>query len=539
MAVRDGRSVRLPGLGAPLLGACLALAAPAAVRGETLADAIELAYQSNPSLQSARAQLRALDESYVQAHAGFRPSATAQVEPVYQEQQQLSFFGTRQTTFSNLGTASVTLSQPLYHGGATTWAVEAAADDIRASREQLRATEGQVLQQVVQAYVDVRRDQQVLAAYEGEVGILQSQLDDAIARKNAGEVTRTDVEQSQTQLDSARANLSLAQGQLQVSRAEYAAVVGQNPGDLAPPPDLPGLPLSIDEAFDAALTDSPTLREAEEAQHASSARISEARAAYSPSVQLQAQFGYSGPLTPFRARNENRGLTVGAIVQIPLLTAGLSESNVRKAVDEDDSARIGVEGARRAVVQAVSNAWNTALASRASAQSDTHAVSSARQYFADTQEEYRVGQRSTLDVLIAEQTLRGAEVAEAQAEHDAYLSQAALLNALGRLQAVNLVKDIPLYDPAAAFRRVRNRGATPWEEAVEDLDALGAPPANHERPLIAPALDPAPALLPATPLPADARPETAIPTAPRPGTTSPATPPGLGVDRGAPYTPPR
>jgi outer membrane protein len=521
------------------VGACLALAAPAGVKAETLADAIELAYQSNPSLQSARAQLRSLDESYVQAHAPFRPTATVQIEPVYSEQQQQSFFGGRTTNFSNTGTASVTVSQPLYHGGAAAWGVEAASDDIRAGRESLRATEGQVLQQVVQAYVDVRRDQQVLAAYEAEVGILQSQLDDAVARKNAGEVTRTDVEQSQTQLDSARANLSLAQGQLQVSRAEYANVVGQNPGDLAPAPSLPGLPLSIDEAFDSAMADSPTLLQAEAAEHAASARISEARAAYSPNVQLQASFGYTGPLTPLRASTENRGLTVGAIVQIPLLTAGMSESNIRKAVEDDDNARIGIEGARRAVVQAVSNAWNTALASAASATSDEHAVASARQYFADTQEEYRVGQRSTLDVLIAEQTLRGAEVAAAQAEHDAYLAQAALLNAVGRLQAVNLVKDVPLYDPAAAFRRVRNKGATPWEEALEDLDELGAPPANRARPLSAPTLDPAPTLLPGAPLPSDALPATAIPTEPRPGTTSPATPPGLGADRGAPYTPPR
>lgn len=521
-----------------ILGACLCLAAPAA-KAETLADAIELAYQSSPTLQSARAQLRALDESYVQAHSGFRPTASVRIEPAYSETQALNFFGQQAVTFTNSGSASVTVNQPLYTGGATTWAVEAAGDDIRSQREALRATEGQVLQQVVQAYVDVRRDQQILAVYQSEVGILQSQLDDAQARKAAGEVTRTDVEQSQTELDSSRAALSLAQGQLQISRSEYFAVVGQNPGDLAPTPDLPDLPVTIDEAFDAAQADSPTLKEAEDAERASSARISEARAEYKPSVELSASYGYSGPLAPFALRSENRGLSIGAVVQIPILTGGVADSQVRKAVDLNSSDRINIEGARRAVVQAVSNAWNEALANRASAQSDEHAVAAARQYFSDTEEEYRVGQRSTLDVLIAEQTLRSAEISAAQAEHDAYLAQAALLNAIGRLEAVNLVKDIPAYDPAAAFRKVRLKGATPWEEAIEDLDEIGAPGADHQRPLTAPAVLPSPASMTGPQLPPDAAPATAIPTQPLPGTTSPATPPGLGVARGAPYTPSR
>ena len=521
-----------------ILGACLCLAAPAA-KAETLADAIELAYQSNPTLQSARAQLRELDESYVQAHSGFRPTATVQIQPVYSEVQQENFFGERVTQFTNEGTASVTVSQPLYSSGATTWGVAAAADDIRAEREALRATEGQVLQAAIQAYVDVRRDQQILEVYQSEVGILQSQLDDVIARKQAGEVTRTDVEQSQTELDSSRAALSLAQGQLQVSRTEYFVAVGQNPGDLAPTPDLPDLPMTIDEAFEAAQADSPTLRQAEETEQASAARISQARSDYKPTVQLSASYGYSGPLAPFSLHAENRGLSIGAVVQIPILSAGIAESNVRKAVDQNDSDRIGIEGARRAVIQAVSNSWNTALASRASAQSDEHAVAAARQYFSDTEEEYRVGQRSTLDVLIAEQTLRSAEIAAAQAEHDAYLAQAALLNAVGRLQAVNLVKDIPAYDPAAAFRKVRLKGATPWEEAIEDLDELGAPGADRQRPLTAPAAQASPTSLTGPQLPADAAPAVANPTDPLPGTTSPQTPPGLGVARGAPYTPSR
>jgi len=192
---------------------------------------------------------------------------------------------------------------------------------------------------------------------------------------------------------------------------------------------------------------------------------------------------------------------------------------------------------RRAVVQQVSNAWNEALANRASAQSDEHAVEAARTYFADTEEEFRVGQHSTLDVLIAEQTLRSAEIAAADAEHDCYLAQAALLAAIGRMEAADLVADVPIYDPAAAFRKVQLKGSLPWEEITAEVDKLGAPDAYRETPLSAPTIATHPVLRGGAPIPADAPTSTSNPTEPIPGTTSPATPPGLGADRGAPYTP--
>ena len=504
---------------------------------ETLADAIALAYQSNPTLQSARAQLRALDENYVQARAGFRPTAEVQVQPSYQKAQQANFLGQIADQASNSSTAAVELNQPIYTGGAVTWAVEAASDDIRAARESLRNTEAQVLQTVVQAYVDVRRDQQIVAAYEAEVGILQNQLDDISARKAAGDVTRTDVEQSQTQLDSSRAALTLAEGQLQVSRAGYFAVVGQNPGTLAPEPPLPGLPLSIDEAFAAAQADNAGLLQAEQTEHAARARIGEAQAQFRPTVALSTSYGYSGPVQPFAFKTERRSLTVGVLLTVPLLTGGVAASNVRKAIETDNSDRLNVESARRSVVQSVSDAWNLAIANRASATSDQHAVDSARKYFADTESEFRVGQRSTLDVLIAEQTLRGAEISAAQAEHDCYLAQAELLAAVGRLEAADLVADVPIYDPAAAFRKVWRKDAMPWEDVVAELDKLGGPQPAHAAPLGAPAVASGPVLRAGLQIPDGAPLATSEPIEPIPNTTSPATPPGLGVDRGKPYTP--
>jgi hypothetical protein len=128
-------------------------------------------------------------------------------------------------------------------------------------------------------------------------------------------------------------------------------------------------------------------------------------------------------------------------------------------------------------------------------------------------------------------------VAAAQSEHDCYLAQAALLTAVGRMQAADLVGNLPLYDPAAAFRKVELKGAVPWEGLIAGMDRLGAPMRSTPKPLSAPAIAQGPALRSGPQIPADAPMATSAPETPLPDTSSPATPPGLGVGRGAPYTP--
>lgn len=525
--------------GPPAAALALALGAVAAsAHAETLADAVALAYQSNPQLQAQRAQVRALDETYVQARAGWRPTATAQITGSYSKSPQAGLFGGVSQVESNVGDAVLGVTQPIYTGGRTAASVRASEADILAARQTLRATEAAVLQQVVSAYADVVRDRALLAIRERDVAVLQGEVDDAMARLRAGEVTATDVAQTRTQLAQSRSGLSLAQGQLQVSRAAYAAVVGQNPGDLAPPPPLPGTPATVDQAFDAAEQENPGLRQAVLTEEASRARVSVARAADRPTLSVNAQIGYSGALTPFYGHGYDRAVSAVASLTQPLFTGGVNASNIRRALELNTSDRIGVEANRRNAVQGVSQAWNQMISDRAAVVSETDHVKVARDYFAGTQAEFTVGQRSTLDVVIAEQSLIGAEVTLTQVSHDAYVAEASLLAAVGRLEARYLVPGSPLYDPAAAFRHVAHAGAVPWEGAVALIDNLGAPAPRADRPIPAPAIDgDARIAVAGDPVGAHPTPATASPTSPVAGTTSPATPETLGRGVGAPQDP--
>ena len=398
---------------------CLALTAvlaglAVAARAETLADALALAYQSNPSLLSQRALQRQIDETYVVAEAGLRPTLSAGASAGFS--QGADNLG--RPIDRNFGQTQLSLSQPLYTGGRVSSAVRAADANVRAGRENLRAQEQAVLQTVIQAYQDVLRDQRIVAIRQTNLGLLQNQLKDTNARFEVGQLTNTEVAQSEAQLASARALLATAQAQLQISRSTYTQVVGQNPGELVVPLALPGLPATVDDGFKAAEEANPVLRRSQIAETASRARIAQVRAQTRPTFAVTGSVGYSGQISPFDTNDYARTLAATATITQPLFTGGIISSNIRSATEQNTSDRVQIEVQRRAVIQQVSQAWNTMVAARASVAANREQVRAAGVAFNGFGEQYRVGIATNRDVLIAQQTLQTADVALAQSIRD-------------------------------------------------------------------------------------------------------------------------
>jgi outer membrane protein len=528
---------------------------PGAGRAESLADAIALAYQSNPTLQAQRAQQRELDETYVQARAGWRPTASATGQAYWSRTDLGKEYGAQGAIVSNgtggynqvagggsyqenYGQGQISVTQPLYTGGKIAATVKAAEATVLAGRENLRGVEAQIILSVVSAYEDVRLNQQILGIRTDNAGVLRSQLAETQAKFDVGQVTRTDVAQAQAQLASANALLAVAKANLQISRANYAAVVGQNPGELAVEPVLPGLPAAVDQAFDIADSDNPALRQAELTEQSSRAKVIEAKAANRPTVSATAGVGYLGALQPFATQDFDRTVSGQVTITQPIFTGGVNSSLIRQAMEQNTSDRIGIEGARRTVVQTVAQAWNTMVGDQASVVSNEEQVRAAQVAFEGIREQYRVGLSTTQDVLLQQTSLENAQLVLVQARHDAYVAQAALLQAMGRLEARALVTGAPLYDPATSFNRVKNAGAAPWEPLIAALDSLGAPSVGAPPPIPAPAApgsQPASVtMIPAEPsAPTNGALSTAQPTTPAPNTTAPSTPATLGVQPGS------
>jgi outer membrane protein len=487
-------------LGAICAAAATIFAAPAFA--ETLADAIALAYDTNPTLQAQRATQRALDENFVQARAGWRPTLSLGVQDTFLESRtpragrggiDTNGDGIPDTSSAGgvseiyTGNAFLTLSQPLYTGGRVGAAVSAAEADILTGRENLRRVEQQVLGAVIQAYASVRRDQEAVRIRQDDVGVLQRQLDESKARFDVGEITRTDVAQSQARLANAISLLQTAQAQLATSRGTYAAVVGQNPGELAPEPSLAGLlPSDVDKAFDLADQNNPQIRSAQYAERASRARVAAARAERMPQVSVSADYGFSGRGRSIETDTWSQTIRARAGVSVPLFSGGLVSSRIRQQVERNNTDRINIETNRRAVLQSLTQAWNQMLAARANITSTEEQVRAATIAAEGTRQEQQVGLRTTLDVLNAEQELRAAQLARISARYDEYVSAASVLSSVGRLEARNLTPTQPQYDPKTNFQKLRiTWGWVPWEEPIGLADSVLAGKVK-EMPLEAP-----------------------------------------------------
>jgi outer membrane protein len=484
------------GLQGAVRAGCIAMLAcglAGPVGAETLADAIALAYETNPTLQAERAQLRATDEEYPQAEAGLRPTVSASGSYEYADEAISEPGSPNYSEAGGTATAVVTVTQPLYTGGLTTARMNAAQADILAERENLRATEISVLQSVVGAYLDVRRDAEQLAISQDNVSVLARQLTETQAKFDAGTLTRTDLAQSQARLAQARSQTATAQATLAEARAGYATVVGQNPGDLAPEPPIAALlPPGVDAAFDAAERDNPQLLKANYAEEGAAARLAAAKAQTRPTVSVSGQYGYVGAQegisaaalsSPLGVMESETGGSITANVNIPIFSGGMTSSQIRQAAEQDNVARIGVESARRQVLQAVSQAWNQLLGARASLAADAEQVKSDTVAFEGVREEQKVGLRTILDVLNAQYELEQSQLALVGARHDEYVAAAAVLTAMGALDARSLIPAEPRYDPKANFDKVRHAvGWTPWEPAVDALDRVGAPPVTPAPP---------------------------------------------------------
>ncbi len=431
-----------------------------AVRAETIGGALVKAYFKNPDINQQRAAVRASDENVPKATAGYRPTVSAEADAGVQQSNGglPAAAGGPFDIYSRPRGYGLTVNETLWNGERTFNSVRQAESGVMAARETLRNTEQNVLLDGVTFYMNVLRDTAILDLDRNNVEVLQEQLRQTRDRFTVGEVTRTDVAQAEASLAGAQATALGAQSTLQTSIANYRQTIGDEPKNLAPVKPLDKtLPRTITQAIAISQVEHPAIVGSLHGVDAAELNIKVIEGALYPTVgltgQVQQRFDVSGEAVP------NNALTASLVAQIsiPIYDGGTTYASTRQAKEQLGQQELQTDLQRDKVRAAVVSAWGVNENSVSIIRSAKAQVAAAEIALAGIREEAKVGQRTTFDVLTAQQTLLNARVQLVSAQHDQVVASYAVLSAIGRLSTVNLGLAAVQYDPKVHFDQVKDK----------------------------------------------------------------------------------
>ncbi|KAB7616192.1 TolC family outer membrane protein [Amylibacter sp. SFDW26] len=438
--------------------ASIALCVGAPSFATTLTDALIQAYQTNPSLRIGQNSLRATDEGVAQARGALRPtiSATASTNRTLNETTDRA---------SSSDTAALTTSVPIYAGLTGLNGVDQAKFNVQASRQALVDTEQTVLLNAVTAYMDVRRDQRNVELARNSVKVLSEEVRAARERFEVGEVTRTDVSQAESRFAASQSSLETSRAALKRSIDFYIATIGSAPKNLRTPPPAPKLPKSANDAENIAIARNPQILQQQFLVKAAEKSVDIARGNKRPTI--------TGSIS---AQQSNADLTdtsdtsaiLGLSVSQPIFQGGRLNSAERQALAQLDQEKSELQLAGVQVRQEVQSAYATWEASKASIRARREQVRAAKIAFEGTSEEAKLGARTTLDALNAEQELLEARSDLVSAIRDEYVNAYTVLSAMGLLTVDHLQLGIETYNPDTNYSAV----AKPSPLGKKRLDTL-------------------------------------------------------------------
>jgi outer membrane protein len=448
------------------LTSVMVLAAFQGASAETLESALARAYGANPNLNATRANVRVTDENVPRAKAGYRPDITASADAggsfteFERDAAPNGFGGVSPNSKSVNRTAprgvGVQINQSIFNGFRTDNSVRQAESAVLSARETLRNDEQNVLFDAASSYMNVLRDTAILNLQRNNVEVIEEQLRQTQDRFNVGEVTRTDVAQAEARLAGSRSQASLAEANLRTSIARFRQNVGVEPRELAPGRPLDRLlPRSLDTALKIAFNEHPAIQAALHGVDAAELQVKVTQGELAP------QLGISGSVAR-RFDNQSPGDQANSASIVARLTVPIYEgggevyARTRQAKETAGQRRLEADAIRDQVRAAVISSWGQLEAARAQIAAAQSQVQAAETALNGVREEARVGQRTTLDVLNAQQELLNARVNLITAQRDRVVASYAVVQASGRLSSRALGLSVAHYSAKTHFDQVKD-----------------------------------------------------------------------------------
>jgi outer membrane protein len=413
----------------------------------SLSDTLAATYNNNPGLKAARENLKAVDENMPSAIAGWLPEVSANFEN-----------GRRKTKIGGMNTNGdandhdISLKQPLFRGGRTVATMKQAKNAIMAGRSDLRRSEQDILLEAITAHMDILRDSELLELNKNNVEVLQEHLKAVNERFKLGDVTRTDVAQAKASLAQAQSQQISADGVLDSSKAAYIRVVGTEPVMLDHVEDPVEVKAPLDQIVQLALNENPVVKSAQYNAELAKNSITIQKSRLLPSVDFVADKSKQvGALSANGLDIETE--TYAVRVAVPLYQSGSEYSNIRRAKADSRRLKYELVDQENKTRQAVISAYNDFQVARSIIESSKAIIESSQIALTGTEEEAKVGSRTTLDVLDAEQNLFQARANLISAKRNEIVSSYTLFAQIGRLNAEELGLDVQLYNPKKNYNK--------------------------------------------------------------------------------------
>ena len=441
----------------------IACAGPAPVLADTIEAALVRAYQNNPQLNAQRASVRSTDENVPQALSGYRPKVALTASAGYQYTDTNLTSGGSPTAIVRTEVhganapraAGLTVTQTLYNGNQTANKTRAAESQVSGAREGLRVLDEAVLLSAATIYMDYLRDSAIVEVQKSNVRVLEQTLKQTRDRFNVGEVTRTDVAQAEAQLAAGKTQELTAEANLNTTRSNFRRIIGNEPVALAPGSPVDRfLPATLPSAIELSLIENPNVTAAMYGIDVNFLQVKVNEGALLPTVTLQAsvQQSYEQQMTIFRTF----GASAIAQISAPIYQGGAEYSLIRQSKENLAQQRLNLEQVRDQTRANTVTAWGQLVAGKAQVASAQAQVTASEIALNGVREEAKAGQRTTLDVLNAQQALVNARVALVTAQHDRVVASYSVLSAVGRLSPQVLNLSTTSYDPSVHYQQVRD-----------------------------------------------------------------------------------
>lgn len=456
-----------------ILGGVLAIliSVPASAQTTSLKAALEATYRNNPSLAQTREQIKNLDEGVVQALAGLKPTVGATLSSSITDPINPASVALDQDSYSN--TATLSISQLIYDGGQTRGKVDSAKFALFAGREDLIAAEQATMLSTITAFMNLREAQAKLGLAENNISVLREQLRASQDRFEVGEVTRTDVSQTEARLASAISNKEASRAVVLGAIATYVSVVGEKPSSLRSPPVHPKIPSSLAKAEAIAVENHPRVRAAALDLRAAGVDLMVARKNRIPTVTGSASATSSASQESFNfVQGKTRSVSVGIDATIPIYSGGKINSSRRAATNAKKAGQYALQVAQDTTRLNLRSNFANWQAAEAAIRASQAQIRAARIAFEGVNEEAKLGARTTLDVLDAEQELLSARSNLVSALRDEQVQAYNVLAEMGLLTSDALKLDVAAYDPAVNYNKVVNEASPLGLKRINLLEKL-------------------------------------------------------------------